>query len=167
LNKSQLVIWFSLLLAATAYYIGSRHHFAPDAQILDLKFKDELGNELSVNDFQGQNTMLHFFAAWCAPCMKELPELNKAVDDLKALNIRIIGLSDDNFAQIRATKSKLNLDFEIYQLEGDLRSNGIPSIPTTFILNQQGQVVYSISGAENWKNVEVLSQIKANLSESF
>ncbi len=167
MNRATLILWFSLLAAASLYYFGSRYHFAPDAQISDLKFKSKEGNILSIKDFQGQSIMLHFYAAWCAPCIKELPVLNAAKEELESIGVKIIGLSDDDQSHIQKIKTQHSLNFDVFHLEGKLRENGIPSIPTTFIINGQGHIVYSVSGAAEWNNPQVIETIKKNLEESF
>ena len=54
--------------------------------ISDLKFKDDEGKEISFSDFQDKVLLVNFWATWCAPCIKEMPSL----DRLKKKLIKIL-----------------------------------------------------------------------------
>ena len=54
--------------------------------ISNLKFKDDEGKEISFSDFQDKVLLVNFWATWCAPCIKEMPSL----DRLKKKLIKIL-----------------------------------------------------------------------------
>ena len=111
--------------------------------------------------------MLHFYAAWCGPCLKELPLLLDAQAELMEMGISVVALTDDGQEQIEQLRKHFSIDFPIYQLQGNLRTNGIPSIPTTFIINEKGKIFFSISGPADWSNPELLTEIQQKLDDSF
>ena len=54
--------------------------------ISDLKFKDDQGKEISFSNFKNKVLLVNFWATWCAPCVKEMPSL----DRLKKKLIKIL-----------------------------------------------------------------------------
>lgn len=165
MNKKVLTLWFALLGAAALYYFGSRYHYAPDAGLKDLRFKTESSSYEGIEKYEGNAVMLHFFASWCGPCMRELPVLNSSASRFSALGIDIVVLTDDDQRTIDALNNRYKLNFPVYQLEGSLRNNGVPSIPTTFILNEEGTVIYSISGSADWSDPQLIKEISSKIEK--
>lgn len=151
MNRSSLVVWFALLIAASMYYYGSRYVYAPDTGLEDLSFFIEQ-KEYQLDHLRDSTLVVHFYAAWCGPCMKELPILNKNVNRLNREGISIVGLTDDKPNKIKQVTTAYNLNFPVYELRSNLRSVGVPSIPTTFVLNKEGDVVFSKSGVIDWES---------------
>ncbi len=101
------------------------------------------GRVLKSSDMEGQYVVLNFWATWCVPCVKEMPELQKAHRALKDQNVKILGV---NFAE---SKSKIeiflkerNLDFTILldgfgRLSQDYR---VVNLPVTYFISPDGIV---------------------------
>lgn len=158
-KRSRSIIWYALLLAGLTYYLGSRYHYAPDASIATLRFIDEKGNQMGVEAFREKPLFINFYASWCGPCRAEIPSLKAAADSLKN-EIRFIALTDDPFTEIHRFTASFGPDIKVYQLIGDLRGNGVPSIPTSFLIDKQGRVVYSKSGGLKWDSDIVLNELR-------
>ena len=141
------------------YYYFSRNVYAPDASLAHLTFSSAESESIKLDHFKDQPLVVHFYAAWCGPCIQELPELNKAISRLNAEGFQVIGLTDDPLATIAKTHKRFNLEFPLYNLEGSLRGNGVPSIPTTFVLDKSGSVSYSLAGAIQWGDEETINEI--------
>jgi len=62
--------------------------------ISDLKFKDDEGKEISFSDFQDKVLLVNFWATWCAPCIKEMPSLDRLKKKINK-NFDVIAVSVD------------------------------------------------------------------------
>ncbi|MCD6035449.1 MAG: TlpA family protein disulfide reductase [Rickettsiales bacterium] len=129
--------------------------------LMPTEFQDEAGNILTTADLTGQVTILHFWATWCAPCIEELPELNEFKKSEIGQAVRIVPISVDatSSSHVRAFYKSHGIDaLDLYadpQQSAFHSLASVPALPTTIILNAQGQQVASIRGAFNWKRDEM------------
>lgn len=107
------------------------------------------GKVVKLSDLKGKFIVLNFWATWCVPCYKELPEFQKAHQSLKDSNVEIIGI---NLAE---SGDKVNKYMHDHQLSFPvlLDSYGnvsakyrIIGVPTTFFINPDGIILGKIFG---------------------
>ena len=61
-----------------------------------LAFQDVVtGNQYQISDFHGKVVLLNFWATWCAPCLKEMPDLNQLQSDFKEEGLVVLAISDE------------------------------------------------------------------------
>lgn len=117
---------------------------------------------LALQDNLGKVTILHFWAPWCHSCHETLPkvkELNKKYKN-KGLKIFSVGLTED-ITDWKNTIDKEHLSWlHILDIQDYARQFGVRSIPTVFVLDENG-VVLDINHLE--KNLDTL--IEAQLSK--
>ncbi len=114
------------------------------------------GEEVSIKQFRGKVIFINLWATWCPPCIAEMPGINSLYQDVKDEGVVFLMISvDDNFEKAKRFKEKKGFDFEIYQVNG-----GIPqmyysrSIPTTYIINAQGELVLTHTGMADYHTAE-------------
>jgi len=71
------------------------------------------GAELDVARWRGQPLLVNFWATWCPPCVKELPEINQFYKEAKAKGWQVLGLAVDQPEPVKAFLQKTPLDFAI------------------------------------------------------
>ena len=107
------------------------------------------GGELSVADFKGKVLLIDFWATWCGPCMREMPNVVDAWKKHKDQGFAVLGVSldrPDSAEKIRQVMKKSGMEWpQIYDGDGwktqPARLNGVRSIPATFLLDREGKVV--------------------------
>ena len=108
------------------------------------------GQQLRLSELRGRVVMLNFWATWCDPCRAEIPELNAMQKDLKDQGLTIIGVSWDDTAEgVREFQQELPQDYTILMNGEGVQSlfGGIPSLPTTYIIDREGRIRQKIIGA--------------------
>jgi peroxiredoxin len=126
-----------------------------DAQTMpNLVLKDMNGKSRNMEDFSksGKITIVSFWATWCSPCKKELNNIHDVYDDWKnKYDLQLVAVCTDNARNTQKVKPYVDgqgWEFEIIMdVNQDLqRALNIVQIPHTFLLDQNGKVVYQHSG---------------------
>ncbi len=132
---------------------GSSFEVAPDIELKGLG-----GETVRLSELRGKVVMLNFWATWCQPCLAEIPELNRMQRDLDARGLKIVGVSWDDTAENIKEFQKDVVKLEYTTLLGgeDVQKqfNGIPSLPTTFIIDREGRIRQKIIGARDRSGFE-------------
>ena len=121
-------------------------------------FNDPAGKQTSLAAFTGKPTLVNLWASWCAPCVKELPTLDKLAraDDGK-LNVVAISQDDGPHPSVVAFLKTHNIaTLDSYQdpkmgLSGAL---GAEVLPTSVLFDANGKEVWRYVGDQDWTTPE-------------
>lgn len=121
------------------------HKMAPD-----FALKDSKGNTVRLSDHKGKIILVNFWATWCGPCRMEIPGFVKLYEKYKDKGFTIIGISVDQagWQVIKPfmKEHKINYPIVLYNNKVITDYGGIRSIPTTFFINSDGEVLERIIG---------------------
>lgn len=120
-------------------------------QNLKVDFTSLDGQEHRWGHAHGKWTVVNYFAEWCAPCLREMPELNQFYQ-LHNQEIDIFAVSFDhlNKEQLTALQQKYDIQFPIIHKLNSLPWNQPPSsLPTTYILDADGKVQKQLKGEQS------------------
>ena len=155
-------IFLSLLANCSAEELLTPVPDKPEAP--DFMLHDINENIKELDDYKGKPIIINFWASWCPPCRAELPSMNKAWKKLKDEGIEMIGI---NIAEEAETVSDfikqypINFPVLLDESGEELENWSIRGLPTTFILDSQGRIVYRAVGGRQWDNKKILDKIRA------
>jgi peroxiredoxin len=117
----------------------------------------ENGQEKKLSDYKGKVVLLNFWATWCPPCKRELPDLSSLAKELSAKDFKIIGISVDENPTALDTYLKANaLPYTILHEQGGLLNKYMSAtggdqnvIPQTFIIDKKGKIVEAVIGSRS------------------
>lgn len=121
----------------------------PSTMAPDFELKNLDGKTVRLSDYQGKIRIVDFWATWCPPCKDEIPhfiELAQAYP--KEMVIIGISLDREGASAVIPFAKTNNINYPL--LIGNLKTvqayGNITSIPTTFVIDQQGQIVKKYVG---------------------
>lgn len=117
------------------------------------QFDTPQGTPLAWSALQGQPIVLNFWATWCPPCVKEMPELDRFHREFSAKGWKVVGLAVDGPTPVREFLTKVQVGFDIglagfggTELAQTL-GNTVGGLPFTVLIDAQGRVRHRIMGA--------------------
>ena len=138
-----------------------------NSKFVDLGLPGPQGQTVWVGDYVGQNklVLIDFWASWCGPCIRELPNVVKAYERFHDKGLEIVGVSLDKdkaswLAAIEQTGQKWPQmsDLKGWDCEG-AALYGIQSIPANVLINEQGEIV-----ARDLRGDALLKEIESRLA---
>lgn len=184
--SQRLIVIFSIIALTLGYSIyealkldkklsSSQDYFSSNSVLknlpeIDLDYFD-LDKSLDLKEFSqlGNNLIIHFWATWCAPCEKELPELLELAEKLSARkDVKFLFITvNDQEREVKKFIKKYNLlktDNTILLVDNDnyhQKSFGTYKLPETYIFSSAGKLLRKFSGAQNWNNEVFVNYLKS------
>jgi thiol-disulfide isomerase/thioredoxin len=139
-------------------------HNAPKP-VAPIKFEDEGGQTRSLADFNGKVVVLNIWATWCVPCRREMPTLDRLQAALGGPEFEVIPVSIDRggidtIRKFYADIAVHNLAMYVDTSGQALREIGAIGLPTTLIVNRDGEEVGRIVGPAEWDSAEIMQFLR-------
>jgi len=113
------------------------------------------GNSFNLDQAKGKVTLVNIWATWCPPCIAEMPSLQLLYNDYND-KIEFVLVADEAQEVIEVFLKKKNYNLEIYRPISEAPDPfNVNSIPRTFLLDTEGNIVIDESGAANWNSQTV------------
>ncbi len=130
----------------------------PDAYFTGLD-----GSRLSVRSLRGKIALLNFWATWCGPCRGEMPSMQRLFTQLGGKKgFAMLSVSEETADKVKAFFEKLQYGFPVALAEKKQTSTrfGASSIPTTYILDRDGRVLFCNVGGIEWDDPKIAEWLR-------
>lgn len=142
------------------YEIGAAKNFS---------LHDIDGEPFELDSTRGHWVFLHFWASWCGPCREEMPVIQQLADQFVSEELQIVMVNtaedEDTIFEFLAT---INVDLNsLLDKDGLVTEEWKPrGLPTTFLIDPQGQVMYQAIGGRDWGKKEYVAFIRRLIIDS-
>ena len=130
--------------------------------VYDITVRTIDGRIVRLSDYKGKVIIVDFWATWCKPCRKSIPDFNRLKGEFGD-SLFILGLSkDDSPEDVKAFMREIPINYPVAMATRKLeeRFGGILGLPTAFLIDRKGRIVKKFLGYRPyrvWKeNVENL-----------
>ncbi len=168
--KLRLTFLYSIIFVITIFNVANAapnqsltpimsRPLAPGFKMMDM---DDLSHKLS--DYKGKPVIINFWATWCPPCRAELPSMNRAWKKVKDEGIEMLAINvSEDEDSIFIFTGEYPIDFTVLLDESgaEIRHWPIRGLPTTFVLDPEGRIVYQAVGSREWDDDALLNKVRA------
>lgn len=136
----------------------------------EMTLRDPSGARLDTASLKGKPVLLNLWATWCAPCVTEMPMLDRLADEFGE-ELKVLTVSQDIrgaevvvpfFAERDFANLEPWLDEEM-RLSDALGGEGL--MPLTVLFDAQGREIFRVSGGYEWDSEEAIAQIREAIAE--
>ncbi|TSA15456.1 TlpA family protein disulfide reductase [bacterium] len=175
-KRSRVYVWVvpGIVLLATTYFLFGKNETQPTSTATGyalpptevsgvapaFTLSDVNGHQVSLSDFKGKVVILDFWATWCPPCKREIPDFIKLQSEYGSKGVQIVGIALDQPEKVKAFERDNAMNYPVLMGNDEVSAHygGVESIPTTFIIDKAGRIVTKYEGFRSKETFE--SQIK-------
>ena len=130
-----------------------------------INFKNVNNETINLNSFENSLIIINFWATWCAPCIEEMPSLNrlqanKVFNNLKIIPINVgrdqIEKSENFYRELKINNLKIYFDKDVELAKKFL----LRGLPTTVFINKKGEEFARVIGFINFDNKKIIKWLQ-------
>ncbi len=129
-----------------------------------IKLTDLEGKEVDLAELEGKTIFVNFWATWCKPCIQEMPSIIALREQLAGQNIEFYFASDEEADKIKKFMKSRRMSSG-FVLVRNLESLGIHALPTTFIFDGDGNMIFSEVGFRKWDDPATIEMVTKLINE--
>lgn len=155
-NRQYLCLIVCLAIA------GCTKKSSESSDIVDkIRLRDLNNQQIDLHKFDGKVIFINFWATWCGPCIREMPSIERATKILDKEKVEFLLASNEALDRIQEFSAKKGLDLNYAHIE-NMEELNIQVLPTTYIINRKGELVFSEAGQRKWDdpaNIDLINKI--------
>lgn len=124
------------------------------------------GKSIQLAQYRGKPLVINFWASWCPPCVKEMPDINRFHQDMKAQGWQVLGLAIDGPTPVKEFLAKVPVQFDIglagfggTELSQAL-GNTAGGLPFTVVIGADGRILQRKVGGTHYDELKSWTQSK-------
>ncbi len=147
--KNVIIITVALIsMGAGAYFYSTQQ---PDFKLLSGEYKQW-------GEYRGDWLVINYFAEWCAPCLKEVPELNAFHHAIQGTSTKLFAVSYDAMpdTDLEQIKQKYSMQFPLLssEFQATMPNPRPKQLPATYIINGEGELVKTLMGEQSKESLK-------------
>lgn len=161
----EIVLIIIAALIALGLGMTARHLFPPIEKNLvsalpEFNLPDLSGQQHNISEWRGKVLVINFWATWCPPCRKEIPDFIALQEQYAAQGLQFIGIAIEDRAVVAEYLAASKINYPIL-LGGEngltlahQLGNNVDAVPYTLVVDKQGQIIYRHPGEFSKEQIE-------------
>lgn len=156
-------IILSILVAAIGYTIYNSVT-AENIEVLkvgdkapDFTLQDMEGTPHKLSDYEGEGVFLNFWGTWCAPCVKEMPAMDRQYKEFEEQGVQVlaVNIAQSDF-EVQSFVDRFGLSFPVVidKSRSVMNAYNIRPLPTTILVNPQGEIERIVTGEMTEEDIQ-------------
>ncbi len=163
IKRSKRYIWIAVIavLVLGVYYLFGKNDAQVESSLQPsvppsdvtgaapaFTLTDINGQQVSLADFRGKVVVLDFWATWCPPCRREIPDFIDLQKQYGSQEVQIVGIALDEPDKVKSFARDMKMNYPVLLGTPDIamRYGGIDGIPTTFVIDRKGMIANRFEG---------------------
>ncbi len=149
------MVLVGIIALAGGVYVKQSSFFPqqkPSTPLLEFSLPDTTNTLRNSKEWYGKILIINFWATWCPPCLKEIPDFIKLQHEFKEKNLQFVGIAIDNKQSVEDYLKTININYPI--LIGNDEAIGLAyklgnivnAVPFTVIVNPEGIIIHRQPG---------------------
>jgi thiol-disulfide isomerase/thioredoxin len=143
----------------------------PPKPLPEIHFVDDEGRPMTLASFRGRVVLLNLWATWCGPCREEMPTLDRLQAKMGGPDFEVVALSIDEKGMVVVAPFFREIGVKTLRPYVDETGKsaavlGVVGLPTTILIDRNGNELGSVVGAANWDSPEVVRLVEGAIVAS-
>jgi len=140
--------------------------------VLNFQLRDLDNTQQSFNELKGERlTLIDFWASWCGPCLKSIPELNSIYETYREQGVEIIGINCDgprSISKVAPMVRSMKIQYPVLiDLNSDVKNElNLMAFPTLIIVDPDGKILWIHEGFVAGDTEVIIAEIEKHLKNS-
>ncbi len=128
---------------------------APDFSLTDLT-----GKQHRLSNYRGKNVMIIFWATWCTPCVREIPDLIELRNQVSQDKLAMLAISNESPSLLEKFVAQQKINYTVFSNQETMPTpfNLVNFIPCSFFIDPQGRIKLATAGLLSPKDMNAILQ---------
>lgn len=128
---------------------------APDFALLDISDKEH-----RISNYHGKNILIVFWATWCPPCKREIPDLIELRKTTDSDDLVMLAISNENPNVVKRFVAQAKINYDVLLDKGALPMpyKSVQAIPCSFFIDAEGKIKLAAMGMVSLKEIKMIFQ---------
>ncbi len=158
-----LTIAALVILLSSCGLVGKKSKAVENSALPEMELIAADGSKIQLSSFKGKKVFVNLWATWCPPCVAEMPSIQELYTKTNNSNTAFVMISfDKDFETAKNWLNQKGLVLPVYAANGELPDIfNVQGIPSTFIFDQDGQLVFKQTGADDYSKAKFVNMLSA------